>query len=209
MAVSLRGNRNILPRRGNPARINTSHMDRATPMHSRKLNRLAPALVSLALLVPPLVRANDLETAQKQWLAGQRVQAITTIERALVQTPDDSRLRFALGVMRLEMGQPAEARAIFTELTQDFPDLADPYNNLAVLDASQGRLDEARASLEQALRLQPDHAQALENFGDVLLRLALRSYQRAQGALPAPSQGLALKLRRVQAVLEAAARQAP
>lgn len=174
-------------------------------MHSRKLNRLAPALLSLVLLAPLLAHANDFETAQKQWLAGQRVQAITTIERALVQTPDDSRLRFALGVMRMEMGQAGEARAIFTELTQDFPDLADPYNNLAVLDASQGRLDEARASLEQALRLQPDHAQALENFGDVLLRLALRSYQRAQGALPVPSQGLALKLRRVQTALAAAA----
>lgn len=147
--------------------------------------------------------ATDLETAQKQWLAGQRSQAVATIEQALSKTPDELKLRFALGVMRMELGEQPAALAIFTSLTQDFPDLPDPYNNLAVIHASQGELDQARSELDQALRLQPDHAQAQENLGDVLLRLALRAYQRAQTALPAPSESLALKLKRTHDLLQA------
>ncbi|MDP1051337.1 tetratricopeptide repeat protein, partial [Klebsiella quasipneumoniae] len=86
-------------------------------------------------------------------LAGQKTQAVEQIEQALKRTPDELQLRFALGVMQMELGQRAQAKGIFTSLTQDFPDLADPYNNLAVLHAAGGQLDEAKSALEQALRL--------------------------------------------------------
>jgi Flp pilus assembly protein TadD len=167
------------------------------PTH--RLVRLIPLLLALGF---GAARAAEFETAQKQWLAGQRTQAVATIEQGLVKMPDDLKLRFALGVMKMEMGQPQAAQTIFTALTQDFPDLADPYNNLAVIQASQGELDQARAALEQAVRLQPDHPQALENLGDVLLQLALRAYQRAQTALAVPSEPLALKLGRTQQLLQ-------
>jgi len=145
-------------------------------------------------------RADDLSNAQRLWLAGQKTQAVEQVEQALTRTPDDLQLRFALGVMRMELGDRAKAMSIFTRLTQDFPDLADPYNNLAVLHAAAGELDEAKAALEQALRLQPEHAQAQENMGDVLLRLALRAYQRAQKASVAPTDALAGKISRTLAL---------
>jgi tetratricopeptide (TPR) repeat protein len=158
-------------------------------------------LLALALAASP-VRAGDLETAQRQWLAGQRTQAAATLESALQRSPNELKLRFALGVLRMESGEPAAALAIFTALTQDFPDLADPYNNLAVLHASMGELDLAQQALEQALALQPGHAQAQENLGDVLLRLALRAYQRAQANQSVPSNSLGLKLTQTQALLQ-------
>ena len=145
-------------------------------------------------------RADDLANAQRLWLAGQKTQAVEQIETSLKRTPDDLQLRFALGVMRMELGERAKAQDIFTRLTQDFPDLADPYNNLAVLHAANGELDEAKASLEQALRLQPEHAQAQENLGDVFVRLALRAYQHAQKASMAPSDLLANKISRTLAM---------
>jgi Flp pilus assembly protein TadD len=168
-------------------------------MPIRPLHLLLPLLICAGL-----ARASELETAQKLWLAGQRPQAVATIERALKQTPDELKLRFALGVMKMELGDSASALMIFTDLSQDFPDLADPFNNLAVIHAGQGELDQARSELEQALRLQPEHAQAQENLGDVLLRQAARAYQRAQAALVSPSEALALKLRRTQALLQPA-----
>jgi hypothetical protein len=61
-------------------------------------------------------------------------------------------------------------------------------------------LDEAQTALEQALRLQPEHAQAQENLGDVLMRLALRAYQRAQKLSLAPSDLLANKISRTLAL---------
>lgn len=159
-----------------------------------------PLLLLLAALAAGPVRADDLASAQRLWLAGQKTQAVDQIEQALKRTPDDLQLRFALGVMRMELGDRAQAIRIFTGLTQDFPDLADPYNNLAVLHAAAGELDEAKAALEQALRLQPEHAQAQENMGDVLMRLALRAYQHAQKASLAPSEALANKISRALAL---------
>jgi Flp pilus assembly protein TadD len=159
-----------------------------------------PALVLLLALASVPAHAEDLASAQRLWLAGQKTQAVEQVEQALTRTPDDLQLRFALGVMRMELGEREKARAIFTRLTQDFPDLADPYNNLAVLHAAAGELDEAQAALEQALRLQPEHAQAQENLGDVLLRLALRAYQRAQKAAVAPTDALAAKINRTLAL---------
>jgi tetratricopeptide (TPR) repeat protein len=167
-------------------------------MRLRPTPRTLIALI--AFLAVPAARADDLATAQRLWLAGQKPAAVTQVEQALTRTPDDLQLRFALGVMRMEMGERAPAVAIFTRLTQDFPDLADPYNNLAVLHAAAGELDEAKAALEQALRLQPEHAQAQENLGDVLMRLALRAYQRAQKASVAPSDALANKISRTLAM---------
>ncbi len=152
--------------------------------------------LSALLAGPQAVRADDLASAQRLWLAGQREKAVAQVEQAVTRAPDELRLRFALGVMRMELGQPLVAQGIFTALTQDFPDLADPYNNLAVLHAAAGELDLARGSLEQALRLQPDHAQAQENLGDVLLRLSLRAYERAQKANATPNPALSSKLRR-------------
>lgn len=159
-----------------------------------------PTLALLAALVSLPARADDLASAQRLWLAGQKTQAVQQVEQALARTPDNLQLRFALGVMRMELGDRAQALTLFTRLTQDFPDLADPYNNLAVLHAAAGELDEAKAALEQALRLQPDHVQALENLGDVLTRMALRAYQRAQKAALAPSDALASKISRTLAL---------
>ncbi|PTT90500.1 hypothetical protein DBR42_05730 [Pelomonas sp. HMWF004] len=161
--------------------------------------RLAPLLLLIALAWMP-ARAEDLASAQKLWLAGQKTQAVAQVEQLLVRMPDDLQLRFALGVMRMELGERDQAVSIFTRLTQDFPDLADPYNNLAVLHAAAGELDQAQAALQQALRLQPEHAQAQENLGDVLLRQALRAYQSAQKAAIAPTDALAAKINRTLAL---------
>jgi len=163
---------------------------------------LALALLGSSLVAQAATAANTpLDQAQALWLGGHRGEAVDKIETALKATPDDLKLRFALGVYKMELRQTADALQIFTGLSQDFPDLADPYNNLAVIHASQGQLDEARADLEQALRLQPEHPQAQENFGDLMLRIAARAYQRAQAALPAPSTALEQKLKMTQALV--------
>ena len=163
---------------------------------------LATLALLAALAIAP-ARADDLASSQRLWLAGQKTQAIEQVEQALTRTPDDLQLRFALGVMRMELGEGEKAKGIFIRLTQDFPDLADPYNNLAVLHAAAGELDEAQAALEQALRLQPEHAQAQENLGDVLVRLALRAYQRAQKLSLASGEALAGKINRTLALTSA------
>ena len=179
-------------------------------LHAHLLSRLTRAVLLIFLTASAQwALATDLTRAQQQWSTGQRTQAVSTLETALRQTPNDLTLRFALGVMRMDLGDLAAAQRIFSNLTQDFPDLPDPFNNLAVIHAAQGELELARNELEQALRLQPEHAQAQENLGDLYLRLAVRAYQRAEQAQRAPSAALAAKIGRTQALMPSSAAAKP
>lgn len=161
---------------------------------------LPSSLLCLSLMLGAAAQADELAAAQKLWLAGQRDAAVQQVQSALQTGTDTLRLRFALGVMRLELGQLDQARTIFVQLTQDYPDLADPFNNLAVIHATTGELDLAQEALQHALRLRPDHAQAQENLGDVLLRQAARAYQHARQSELTPNAALENKWKLTQAL---------
>lgn len=120
-----------------------------------------------------LVRARELLAQNK------RDEALAVLDKALESSPADAPLRFQRGVLLAQMGRTDEAIAVFTTLTSEFPELPEPYNNLAALRAQRGELDQAREALEGALRALPSYSLAHENLGDVQLRLAERSYQRA------------------------------
>jgi len=172
-----------------------------TPSPFRATRRFRP-LLSLALwallLNSGAARAGELERAQQQWLQGRQTDAIQTLTQAIQEDPNSARLRFALAVMRLESGQTPQAETLLRALTEDFPDLADPFNNLAVILAARGDLDGAYTALTKAVALQPSHAQAQENLGDVLLQLAARAYEFASKTGPNSSASAALKLRHTQ-----------
>ncbi len=116
--------------------------------------------------------------------AGNRERALAILDAALGENPRDARLRFARAVQLAEAGRQALALTAFTELTQEFPELPEPHNNLATIYASRGELDLALNQLEMALRALPSYALAQENLGDLYLRLAERSYQLALQARP-------------------------
>ncbi|MFM7705059.1 MAG: tetratricopeptide repeat protein [Rubrivivax sp.] len=109
--------------------------------------------------------------------AGQPAEALARVLAAGQEQAREPRWRFLRGVLLAALGRTEEAAAIYTALTQEFPELAEPHNNLAVLRAAQGRLDEARVALEAALRADPGHREARENLGDVYVRLALRLWE--------------------------------
>ncbi len=88
-------------------------------------------------------------------------------------------MRFIKGMILSEQGKSAEAINIFQKLTEDYPELPEPYNNLAVLHASAGNYDKARVALERAIRTNPAYATAHENLGDVYAKLASQSYDKA------------------------------
>ena len=111
--------------------------------------------------------------------AGQLDEAGALITNGLENQPGNPQLRFLKGMLENERGLQDEAYTTFQRLTQDFPELPEPYNNLAVLEAARNRLPEALALLEAAIRLNPDYATAHQNLGDIHARLAARSYARA------------------------------
>jgi tetratricopeptide (TPR) repeat protein len=106
-------------------------------------------------------------------------EAIVAIDKELGVNPRNVQLRFVRSRIQIELGQMDAAKKTLVEITQQFPELPEPYNNLAVLEAQSGDLDQAKEYLELALKVQPSFATALENLGDVYTRLASRSYGKA------------------------------
>ena len=71
------------------------------------------------------------------------------------------------------------AKKTLIEITQQFPELPEPYNNLAAIAANQGKWIEARDYLELALKLRPTYSTAAANLGEVYVRLGAKAYEDA------------------------------
>lgn len=106
-------------------------------------------------------------------------EALAAIDKELTANPKNVQLRFVRTRIHIEQGNDELAKASLLEITQQFPELPEPYNNLAVLYAKTGDLEQAREYLELALKVQPAFPTALQNLGDVYTRLAARSYGKA------------------------------
>ena len=110
---------------------------------------------------------------------GQYVSAIAKIDGVLAADAKNPQARFLKGVVQTDQHQTDAAIATFQGLTEDYPELAEPYNNLAVIWAQQGKYEQARKALETALVARPDYGIAHENLGDIYARLAGAEYDRA------------------------------
>jgi Flp pilus assembly protein TadD len=143
--------------------------------------RRAQAVLLAALLAAGAASAqsDDVQEASKLLKSGQHQQALERVNKALAAKPKDAQARFLKGLIYAEQGNSKEATDVFQQLTRDYPDLPEPYNNLAVIYASQGQYEKARSALEQSIRTHPSYATAYENLGDVYAKLASRAYDKA------------------------------
>lgn len=148
--------------------------------------------LSLALL-PALTFADDASDASKLLKAGQFTEAMQKVDAVLAQRPKDAQMRFLKGLILAEQNKYPEAIIVFTKLTDDYPELPEPYNNLAVLYASSAQYDKARAALEMAIRTNPTYGTAHENLGDIYAKLASQAYDKAL-QLDSGNSGAKLKL---------------
>ncbi len=143
------------------------------------LARLLAIVLCMGLAAPVMSQSDDLQEAQQLLKQGQIDRAMERVDQYLKSRPNDARGRFLRGILFTEQSKPNDAIRIFTELTRDYPELPEPYNNLAVLHASQGQYDKARAALEMAIRTHPSYATAHENLGDIYAKMASQAYDKA------------------------------
>jgi tetratricopeptide (TPR) repeat protein len=118
-------------------------------------------------------------------------QALLLVNKGLATNPRDPQMRFWQGFIFEQLGQPDMALQIYLDLTREYPELAEPFNNLGVLYAAKGDYPNAKAALDNALRANPSYAAAHENMGDLLVNMARQSYERALAVAPnqrAPAQ---------------------
>ncbi len=148
---------------------------------SRPLRMLALSVAMAAALGSSMAMAQSDDYAEVNRLmrAGQMSEALTKVDAHLATKPRDPQMRFLKGVIQSEGGKTNDAIATFAKLSEDYPELPEPYNNLAVLYAGQSQFDKARAALEMAIRTNPSYATAHENLGDVYAKLASQAYSKA------------------------------
>jgi tetratricopeptide (TPR) repeat protein len=150
------------------------------PFAPTRLFLLVAALAAALAIIPPAAAQTDeLQEASQLLKQGQLDRALERVDAFLKTKPKDARGRFMRGLILAEQNKPNDAIKIFTELTQEFPELPEPHNNLAVLYASQGQYDKARAALEMAIRTHPSYATAHENLGDIYAKMASQAYDKA------------------------------
>lgn len=104
--------------------------------------------------------------------------AVTRLEALLKLRPREAQGRFLLGTAQAAMGNTDAAIATYRALTEDYPELPEPYNNLAVLYADRGDYNGARIALETAVATAPDWSTAHENLGDLYVRIATVEYEK-------------------------------
>jgi tetratricopeptide (TPR) repeat protein len=143
------------------------------------LFRPVQLFVLAAALSLTAAHADEYSEVSQLMHAGKLSEAQARVDRHLAAKPRDPQMRFMKGVIQRDAGRLADALITFTKLTEDFPELPEPYNNLAVIHASLGQNEKARAALEMALRTNPSYATAHENLGDVYAKLASQAYNKA------------------------------
>ncbi|WP_420427796.1 tetratricopeptide repeat protein [Algiphilus sp.] len=140
---------------------------------------LIPTVVAVAAALCSSLAFAATEEARRLLNEGRAAQALNVLETHLEGSPQDAEARFLRGLALSRTGRRDQAIEVFANLTRDYPQLPEPYNNLAVIYAQQGDYEKARDALEAALATHPSYATAHENLGDIYAALASASYNRA------------------------------
>jgi tetratricopeptide (TPR) repeat protein len=182
-----------------PVNLPTTLRGTASPVaRSAVASRLRCLVVALAVGLGTSMawaQTEDYAEVNRLLRGGQLAEALAKADQYLVGKARDPQMRFLRGVILTESGKTQDAIATFSKLTEDYPELPEPYNNLAVLYAGQSQFDKARAALEMAIRTNPSYATAHENLGDVYAKLASQAYSKAlqlDGTNPAVAPKLSL-----------------
>jgi len=128
--------------------------------------------------VPVLADAvsDQIENLIKQ---GQLTQALSLTNKQLNADGGNVNYLFLKGLILTRQDRLDDAKAIFIKLTEEHPELPEPFNNLAVIYAAQGDFNSARQALQKAINTHPAYATAHENLGDIYAKMASRAYNQA------------------------------
>lgn len=149
----------------------------------------------------PLMQTTPHNEVRKFLRQAKYAEALLIVNKNLANNPRDPQMRFWQAYIFEQMGQPDMALQVYLALTQEYPEIPEPSNNLGVLYAAKGDYAKAKAALEAALRANPNYAAAHENMGDVLANLAYQAYECAlklDGSQRAPVK----KMERLKPALE-------
>jgi tetratricopeptide (TPR) repeat protein len=152
-----------------------NHFPRRPLLLSRSF--LFACLIACLSLQPAMADVAD--DARSFASSGKLAEALAATDKYLANSPNDAQMLFLKGVILTQQGEKQNAINVFTRLTEKYPALPEPYNNLAVLHAAEGQYDKARTILEKGMRTNPSYATTYDNLGAVYAKLASQAYDKA------------------------------
>jgi tetratricopeptide (TPR) repeat protein len=165
------------------------------------LPRFLAAIVASVMLASSPVLADEIGDIRQRFQQGDLAGALEHTDHYLAKNPGHAEARFLKGLILADQGQPDAAIEVLTGLTVDYPELPEPYNNIAVIHAAQGRYESALNALEMAIRAHPGYATAHENLGDIHAKMAAAAYEKAL-ALDSKNKTAQAKLTLMRSMLD-------
>jgi tetratricopeptide (TPR) repeat protein len=148
-------------------------------MNNKNIN--AALIIGIFFLFSPFAHSmqSNIEEIKLLLKNGKYVLAETLTNNSIEENLNDPELLFYKGIIETNMGKNNQAIDTFRNLTERFPELPEPYNNLAVLYAEKGQFSLAKEILEQAIKTNPSYLTAHINLGDIFTKMASESYNKA------------------------------
>lgn len=141
----------------------TPSIDTSLPLSAAEISKRISSLIAQGRYSDALQAINkQLEQRENSGEPGANVQLLFLKARALAGSGDHN------GAIR-----------IYQDMTTYYPELPEPWNNLAAEYIAQDKLDMALEALKMALTADPSYALARANMGEVQLMLANDTYRRA------------------------------
>ena len=163
---------------GDPPRLSTDVT--YDPLNPELSETVSVPFLSFLIIEPDPITKNAVPSDIEKLVKARKYQdAIDAINVRLKKTPRNVQLRYVKARLQIELRDFDGAKKTLIEITQQFPELPEPYNNLAAIAANQGKWIEARDYLELALKLRPSYSLAAANLGEVYVRLGAKAYEDA------------------------------
>jgi len=156
-------------------------------LHQLKIKALTIDMLRIFLVILIALIAAPASSNEQENLNGVKIlmeqgksaEAIKQLDGFLTSNPDHAEARFLKGLILVNQDKLKAAIKIFEALTKDYPELPEPYNNLAVSYSALGRFDDARKALQAAITTHPSYATAHENLGNIYAMMAADAYNHA------------------------------
>ncbi len=180
-------------------------------MHTKKIKNIHRSIntkkvnfflaVGLSCCFFTTVNFADINTAKNLFENGQIDSALLELENVISQQPNSAEARFLKGVALQALDRNDEAIDVYSSLAKDFPELPEPYNNLAVLFAEKSEFDKAEDALRAAIKTNKSYATAYENLGDIYAQRASLAYNDALNLSPNNRNAVEIKLSMIDNIL--------
>lgn len=159
------------------------------------------ALAAMVFLLMALFAQGSAAAAAENPAGAEAAERLEALEDRIRENPEDIQAVFEKALLLARMDRVEEAKDLYESLISDYPNIPEPYNNLAALYAAEGRLVEARNLLETVTNTHPGLAIAHENLGDVYAALAAAEYGKLGELGEAPETAMR-KLKALREVVE-------